>query len=943
MFNGCFFCVVGLPDDLVMKIKSDIRQNGGRIAGIQDKNTTHVIASEEEWRSKTDVLMKAQHRGLPVLDSKFISKSVATGKRLFDDDFLFPLETFGRKKSDHIDVTEQSNLEDELNAGRSMEETKAKENTAGASSSGWRVARIFISSTFVDMHGERDHLTRFIFPELQDRCRKRRIHVTPVDLRWGVTEDETDVALEICLSEVENCRPFFIGMLGDRYGWVPNEYRVSSQNEKLDWLHTVSSGKSITHLEMLSGVLRNPEKSRPCFCFRDENFGEKVPAEFQRDFAPETDDAASRIQALKNEILETVPEFCLPNYSAEWIGVVDGKPMAGQLESFGNFILETMWKHICDEFPEISFEATDELIEARKFHENFVENHSRGFVGRGEILGQMENYRSDRSILPCVVVGEPGSGKTSLMATFVHNTSQRYSHDTIMIYHFVGAAPGSTDVRKMLTRICQEIYRSYQMKEEIIPEDYNELRDLFHEILTKIPTRRRLLIVIDAVNQLDETQRSNPIDWIPTTLPPGCRLILSTLRGKIYELLAKRERVEISVGELNLAEREEIVRKTLWEFRKKLSFSQMEQLLSKSDSHRPLYLVTACEELRVFGVFEELSDRILRMSETAPDLLGEVLERLEGDHGRVLVETSLSLLECSRGGLLESELLMLLGTENSQGKGGRVPLPMGIWTRLFNSMRVFLRPPGESGEGNLDFFHRQLAKAVRRRYLSDFQVEIEIHRKLAAYFQLECDPENDESFKSENSRAFSELVYHQYKGQLWEISAKTLGNLAFIERKCWLGLTFGLQADFLGISNDPAYLELKLNSSWKHVTSVIDEFSTFIQSRAHLLSKRSYLTFTMAMSYPDASLVAKAATSRWNSKLETRPYLRCTNKSQTPDPCILTIPAHKLVIRFSHVSVDEMYMCTASDDATVKIWDMKIYSEVPLHILDGHSTSVFLR
>ena len=30
----------------------------------------------------------------------------------------------------------------------------------------WRRVRVFISSTFLDMHGERDLLNRFVFPEL---------------------------------------------------------------------------------------------------------------------------------------------------------------------------------------------------------------------------------------------------------------------------------------------------------------------------------------------------------------------------------------------------------------------------------------------------------------------------------------------------------------------------------------------------------------------------------------------------------------------------------------------------------------------------------------------------------------------------------------------------------------------------------------------------------
>jgi len=49
----------------------------------------------------------------------------------------------------------------------------------------WNTIRIFISSTFRNMHAERDHLVKVVFPELRERCAKRRLHLTDVDLRWG--------------------------------------------------------------------------------------------------------------------------------------------------------------------------------------------------------------------------------------------------------------------------------------------------------------------------------------------------------------------------------------------------------------------------------------------------------------------------------------------------------------------------------------------------------------------------------------------------------------------------------------------------------------------------------------------------------------------------------------------------------------------------------------
>ncbi len=80
--------------------------------------------------------------------------------------------------------------------------------------------RVFISSTFRDMHAERDVLVRSVFPELRRRAAPHYLHLQEVELRWGVTEEESNRAVELCLSEV--CRSqLLLGILGERYGLVP--------------------------------------------------------------------------------------------------------------------------------------------------------------------------------------------------------------------------------------------------------------------------------------------------------------------------------------------------------------------------------------------------------------------------------------------------------------------------------------------------------------------------------------------------------------------------------------------------------------------------------------------------------------------------------------------------------------------------------------------------
>lgn len=102
-------------------------------------------------------------------------------------------------------------------------------------SSRTRRIRVFLSSTFRDMNAERDYIVRFVFPAIKEYCDSRFLDFTPVDLRWGIPEEysRNGLVLSTCLEEVDNCRPFFIGILGSRYGWMPDQNELRSLRHSL--------------------------------------------------------------------------------------------------------------------------------------------------------------------------------------------------------------------------------------------------------------------------------------------------------------------------------------------------------------------------------------------------------------------------------------------------------------------------------------------------------------------------------------------------------------------------------------------------------------------------------------------------------------------------------------------------------------------------------------
>ena len=84
-----------------------------------------------------------------------------------------------------------------------------------------RRIRVFVSSTFRDMVEERNELMTQTWPELRRFCRERLVELIEVDLRWGIAEEQSTrkETLKLCLDEIRSCRPFFIVLLGERYGW----------------------------------------------------------------------------------------------------------------------------------------------------------------------------------------------------------------------------------------------------------------------------------------------------------------------------------------------------------------------------------------------------------------------------------------------------------------------------------------------------------------------------------------------------------------------------------------------------------------------------------------------------------------------------------------------------------------------------------------------------
>jgi hypothetical protein len=142
----------------------------------------------------------------------------------------------------------------------------------------WENVYIFISSTFNDMHAERDYLVKKVFPQLSAWCEERKLRLIDIDLRWGVSEADATQnkrVVQVCLDRIDACRPFFLCFLGQRRGWVPDKNDIGDDTytsfPKLK--EKYAGNTSVTEMEILHALvdpLQNAQSAEHTFFYLRE-------------------------------------------------------------------------------------------------------------------------------------------------------------------------------------------------------------------------------------------------------------------------------------------------------------------------------------------------------------------------------------------------------------------------------------------------------------------------------------------------------------------------------------------------------------------------------------------------------------------------------------------------------------------------------------------------
>ncbi len=324
----------------------------------------------------------------------------------------------------------------------------------------WKRFNVFISSTFRDMDFERDIIKSKVIPALNNRFRSQRVEIQAVDLRMGVNTEEMDEAeaaskvLRVCAQNIDAARPFFIGLVGARYGWIPPkdiwQQFIDRLPEDQREAMRQTEGKSVTEMEIIYGALSqySLDTSHTLFYSRDDSSYKDVPEDRLPEFYDSDPILQQKLKALKHTIRQRIYEKggeddLVTLYHLDWDDEMDN--FDEDSSNFEELVTEQITRQIEQELPK-----NEELVwwqEEKLMAESTL---ARLLPGICTTLPHFEEQLEN-----LIIVGDEGNGRSTLLAWQWNR--RRQDTEDICLVGIVGLTPLSSHILPLLTRWCYEI------------------------------------------------------------------------------------------------------------------------------------------------------------------------------------------------------------------------------------------------------------------------------------------------------------------------------------------------------------------------------------------------------------------------------------------------------------------------------------------------------
>ncbi|KAJ1456007.1 hypothetical protein M885DRAFT_518398 [Pelagophyceae sp. CCMP2097] len=431
-------------------------------------------------------------------------------------------------------------------------------------------------------------------------------------------------------------------------------------------------------------------------------------------------------------------------------------------------------------------------------HAAFAASRSSDYIyeaGDAAALDALDYHAESEgdSKLPLVITGAPGCGKSALLANWAQRRRATKHRDEFLFCHFVGCSPRSRRLTNLLHRLESGLKEHFQLREMEVPASEERLRWSLNRFLAAAAKKRsppRIVIVLDAVNRLrGESSAADTLRWLPTGLPPGVRIVVSTteldggddadnapaaaLAARSYTELRRRKCPTLRLQPLSVDVRHAIIGAFLKANQAALHAlepAQQFRLVTAKASSQPLVLRTILYALRLGfemsqNTVEKQIEDCLAHASSSSSLIAAVLQQCSNfveaaappqaqspfssddssskstnpEEHQVGCPTALAL-EAVTAPLLPRVLIALLASRHGLSDleiWGLVQLstkgqPLAKEQR--EAMKRVLRDFTFSVNGLRNFSHEDYAAVVYSNYIETPEKHINAHRLIAKYF-----------------------------------------------------------------------------------------------------------------------------------------------------------------------------------------------------------------
>jgi preprotein translocase subunit SecA/nephrocystin-3 len=558
---------------------------------------------------------------------------------------------------------------------------------------------IFLSSTFDDMGEERQAIKQVI-NGLKRKAEASGISIKLVDLRLGIeaSNNENEIysekVIRLCLESVENCRPYFIGLLGKRYGWIPKKEEITFNKHLFSDAHYnliqqgLNEEKSVTEMEMMLGVLKAQEKNAFVYFLDDavpeksyeayraeqlsHNKERKIP--FEEEAIYDKYHNSFQESPLKKEKLKDLKKRLIEAADVKTDTYKTDKQLSQLVKKDLENFIET-------NFPD---KLDDAEREALRF-KGFLKKKTATYIPRKEVETAIKIYIDDDNPKPLLITGKSGMGKSTVIAKIQSEIMDQFKH--IYAYYV-----GGTSIQNTSVDIMRDIMKSLKVdasdifSEEEIPTETEKIPLAFAEWLHKI--EEKTVIIIDGINQLQDRDQ---YDWLPYSIPKNVKFIMSSANEDAIVIESIKNRYEGNLNLIDIKGITEVEQETLiiQEYgvkhgKHEVSPIIMETLVSNAVlNSNPLYLETMINEIVHYGAYDGLEKFIQSYQKDSngdgsydlSDVYISALKRRMEEFKDQPIKEIYALLTVTATGLSEDEIQDML----NQGYGIKVSnLDLGL-------------------------------------------------------------------------------------------------------------------------------------------------------------------------------------------------------------------------------------------------------------------------